>query len=154
MNLSMSINASIDVRLSRNNNEKIYARKLISTLISDKWRLQDKDKISYLPLGDDDNYDWKSNEITINELMDIVDKKEDRGEKIGLIMLWDLTEIGVSLLIHSELELSFSCTINRKRLVNSDNRSITDINWYVEKIILLLKNNNYVIESFSFEEYY
>ncbi|MDS0526552.1 hypothetical protein NNC19_12745 [Clostridium sp. SHJSY1] len=149
----MSISASIDVKLARNNNEKISAKKLISILISDKWRLQDNGKISYLPLGDDDDFDWQYDEISINELMDIVDKKEERREVIGLIMLWDTTEIGVNLLIHSELELSFSCSINRKKLNNLDNRSITDVNWYVEKIIPLLQKNNYIVESFSFEEY-
>ncbi|WP_261828717.1 hypothetical protein [Inconstantimicrobium mannanitabidum] len=146
----MSVSASISVQLERRNNEKISVIQLINTFISNNWRLQDDGKISYLPLGDDDDFDWQYNEISVEELMNIVNKKEICREIIGLLMLWDTTDVGVQLLIHSELELSFSISVNRKTI---DNGNITDVNWYLEKIITLLKKNNYIIESFSFEEY-
>lgn len=149
----MSVSASISVQLERRNNKKIFATQLIQAFIIGKWRIQDRGKILYLPLGDDDNFAWQYNEITIDELLDIVDKKESCREIIGLLMLWDRTDIGVHLLIHSELQISFSIDVNRKIINNLDNVNITDVNWYLEKIIGLLRKSNYIVESFSFEEY-
>lgn len=149
----MSVSALISVQLARKNNKKISAIHLINTFITGKWRLQDKGKISYLPLGDNDDFDWQYNEISIEELIGIVDKKEACEEIVGLLMLWDITDVGVQLLIRSELELSFSISINRKIINSLNNESITDINWYVERIIGLLKESDYIVESFSFEEY-
>jgi hypothetical protein len=146
----MSVSASISVQLERRSNEKISAMQLINIFILNNWRLQDNGKVSYLPLGDDDDFDWQYNEIMVEELMNIVSKKEVCGEIIGLLMLWDTTDIGVQLLIRSELELSFSISVNRKTI---DNGNITDVNWYLEKIITLLKKNDYIVESFAFEEY-
>ncbi|MNP67507.1 hypothetical protein D3C76_1633470 [compost metagenome] len=68
-------------------------------------------------------------------------------------MLWESTEIGVHLLIHSELELSFSLDVNRKIISYLDNKSLTDIDWYMARTIRLLEKYNYLIESFSFDEY-
>lgn len=149
----MSVSASISVLLARKNNKKISAIHLINTFITGKWRLQDKGKISYLPLGDYDDFDWQFNEISIEELIGIVNKKEARGEIVGLGMLWDATDVGVQLLIHSELELSFSININRRVINSLNNENITDINWYAERVIGLLKESDYIVESFSFEEY-
>lgn len=149
----MSISASISIQLGKKGNEKIHAKELINTLVSDKWELQNDGKISYLPLGDDDDFDWQDDEITIKELLDIIDKKEKLGEIVGVSMLWDTTDIGVQLLIRSELELSFLLNVNRKTLISSDSKNLTDVNWYLERIILVLKKNNYTIESFTFDEY-
>lgn len=110
--------------------------------------------ITYLPLGDHDYFDWQSDEINIKELTEIVNKKEACGELVGLELLWDTTDIGGHLLIHSELNFSFSIIINRKELNSLNNDRVTDINWYVERIIVLLKNSDYIVESFSFNEYW
>ncbi|WP_160676550.1 hypothetical protein [Clostridium sp. C8-1-8] len=146
----MSVSASITVQLGKRSNEKISAIQLINAFILNKWRVHDNGKALYLPLGDDDHFDWQCNKISEEELMSIFHKKEDRGEKIGLLMLWDNTDVGVELLISSELELMFSLSVNRKTIGNG---SITDVNWYLERIISLLKNNDYIIEAFSFEQF-
>lgn len=70
--------------------------------------------------------------MDLNELIDIIAKKEAAGEIIGLLMLWDNTNIGVHLIIHSELELLFDISVNRK-VLNLDNEKITDVNWYYRK---------------------
>lgn len=150
----MSVTASIDVQLARRNNKKISALQLINTFISGNWRVLDKGIITYLPLGDHDYFDWQSDEINIEELTEIVNKKEACGELVGLELLWDTTDIGGHLLIHSELNFSFSIIINRKELNSLNNDRVTDINWYVERIIVLLKNSDYIVESFSFNEYW
>ncbi|WP_180277962.1 MULTISPECIES: hypothetical protein [unclassified Clostridium] len=40
--------------------------------------------------------------------MNISSEKEACGEIIGILISWNTTNVGVQLLIHSELELSFS----------------------------------------------
>lgn len=146
----MSVSASIDIQLGKVSNEKISALQVINTFITNKWRIQNDNNISYLPLGDEDSFEWQSDDISVEQLINIVEKKESHGEIIGILMFWDSTEIGVELLIRSELELSFNLSINRKLIGNTEN---TDINWYIEKIVVLLKENNYIIEYFSFDEY-
>lgn len=81
----MSISASISIQLGKKGNEKIHAKELINTLVSDKWELQNDGKISYLPLGDDDDFDWQDDEITIKELLDIIDKKEKLGDRKSVV---------------------------------------------------------------------
>ena len=148
----MSVSASINIQLGKMNINRVSAIQLIKTFIRNKWRLQWNNNISYLPVGDDD-FDWQSDKISIEELVNIVEEKESRGELIGILMLWDSTEFGVELLIHSELELSFNLSVNRKVITYAKNTHITDINWYLEKIVIPLKENNYIIEYFSFDEY-
>ncbi|HOQ01556.1 MAG TPA: hypothetical protein PK604_12200 [Acetivibrio clariflavus] len=55
-------------------------------------------KVSFLPLGDNDDYDWQSEEIDLEQLMDIIDKKEKQNEVIGVILYWDKSSIGMQLL--------------------------------------------------------
>ena len=148
----MSVSASINIQLGKMNINRVSAIQLIKTFIRNKWRIQWNNNISYLPVGDDD-FDWQSDKISIEELVNIVEEKESRGELIGILMLWDSTEFGVELLIHSELELSFNLSVNRKVITYAKNTHITDINWYLEKIVIPLKENNYIIEYFSFDEY-
>jgi len=149
----MSLNSSIDIKLARRNNYKICATQLINTFINNGWKVIEGGKISYLPLGDDDDYDWQSEDITIEQLNDIIENKEKSGEIIGVIMKCGDTDIGGSFLIYSELELSFSMTINRKTTKCTNNHILTDVNWYVERIVCLLRDSDYIIESFSYEEY-
>ena len=48
--------------------------------------------------------------------------------------------------------MTFSICINRKKVKLDNSEEITDINWYIERLIILLKSKNYIIESFSYEE--
>ncbi|WP_144687022.1 hypothetical protein [Acetivibrio clariflavus] len=92
-------------------------------------------KVSFLPLGDNDDYDWQSEEIDLEQLMDIIDKKEKQNEVIGVILYWDKSSIGMQLLIWNSGKLPFILTINRKILNDNTEINVTDVNWYLERIL-------------------
>ena len=148
----MSISASIDVKI--NNKTECPIINIIKSFINGGWRVKDDDnKITYLPLGDNGDFDWQHEMISMNELMDIIEKKESAAELIGISMYWKETNIGVELLSRSSVELSFSLDINRKRIQESNIMSITDANWYIERTVSILKHQGHYVESFIFEEY-
>ena len=141
----MSISASINITVG----SELSTKKIIKIFTSHGWSLIEDGKTTYLPLNDD-MFDWKSEEISLDLLWNIINQKEKSGELIGIIMWWKKTKIGITILIHSDFSLNISFDVNRKKINPSD---ITDVSWYLERIIFPLQNNGCIIESFSFEQY-
>ena len=148
----MSLDISINIKLARKGDKKIDTVTLLKNLISGGWNIVNNNSISYLPIGDDGDYDWQEDEMTIDDFFNIVRIKEENSEVIGVMIRWKDSEIGGSFLIYSNLEMTFSICINRKKIKLGNNEEITDINWYIERLIILLKSKNYIVESFSYEE--
>lgn len=148
----MSLDTSINIKLVRKGDKKIDSIILIKDLISGGWNIINHNSISYLPIGDNGDYDWQENDITLYDFLNIVRTKEENSEAIGVMAMWKDSEIGGSFLIYSNLEITFSICINRKKIKLGNNEEMTDINWYIERLIILLKSKNYIVESFSYEE--
>ena len=147
----MSVEASIDIKLNDYIDYRIMD--IIEALIKGGWTLKnDQNEVSYLPIGDEDNFDWLEKSITHDELRTIIEEKENSNELVGIKMYWKDTNIGITLLLVSYKEFSISLSINRKRINVEDARAVTDINWYVQTIIETLKQQKYQIERFTFEE--
>jgi hypothetical protein len=91
----MAVSASIDIRLG-NQDVPISKSQLIKQLLDFGWTLNDCGKVSYLPIGDEDRFDWQREEISIESLMAILDEKEKHGETIGVAMTWQNSCIGGS----------------------------------------------------------
>jgi len=51
-----------------------------------------------LPLGDNKVFDWQTSEINMHELFTIILKKEQAKEIVGVGMLFETLDIGVSFL--------------------------------------------------------
>lgn len=149
----MSVDMSINIKLKDNNSNKINVVTFLKDLISSGWNLINDNRIIYLPIGDDGDYDWSEDNMTIDNFFNIVKVKEENNEVIGIMIKWKESEIGGNLLIYSTSEIIFSICVNRKKIRLSNNDEMIDINWYVEKLILPLKRKNYMFESFSYEEY-
>lgn len=77
--------------------------------------------------------------------MDIFIEKENSGEIVGVVMLWENTNIGGEFLFHSALNLSVLLSINRRVSLCG----VTDATWYLERLIPAFKT----IESFEFSEH-
>lgn len=147
----MSVEASIDIKL--NNYIEYRIMGIIEALIKGGWILRnDQNEVSYLPIGDEDNFDWLEKTISQDELKRIIEEKENLNEVVGIKMYWKDTNIGITLLIYSHKEFSISLSINRKKINATDTRSVTDINWYIQTIVETLKEQKYQIERFTFEE--
>ena len=139
----MPISASIDFNLYSSSVE-ITPLLLINILMSNGWSLLDCGGKSYLPIGDIDDFDWQySKSITDDEIMDICTIKFKNNEIIGLGLTWLDTNIGGNFLFYPEGGLSF--LLNIKRIENSST-TLTDFNWYLEKIVPVLIRNHIKVE--------
>ncbi len=149
----MSISSSIDIKLVDKYNSDNSYWTIIDTLQNNGWKLFNEKKVQYLPLGDNGDYDWKFEELTVDEFITIIEEKEKNSEVVGIELIWENTKIGGQLLIFNSNELSFNITVNKK-FINDDNLTrLIDINWYVEKLIPCLLEH-YVIEQLSFQQNY
>lgn len=148
----MSIQASIEIEflnLPQNYNSSVD---LIKLLINSGWTLNDNGGISYLPEGDNDNFDWVLwSKISQVELMNILEKKETKKELVGVVLTWQYTNIGGSVLFYAN-GISFILNRDRKILYGLHDFKMTDANWYVSRLIPIFCNNNISIKSFTFDE--
>lgn len=146
----MSIFASIDISIASRLGYSITSIDIINTLINNGWKIRNENKIYYLPIGDNDNFDWQDNEISEKEFFSIAKQKDQNNEIIGVALIWKDSKIGGTLLIYPEHKFSINLTINLKKLNNNIKCRITDVNWYLEKILPFFENDTTTVENFSF----
>lgn len=109
------------------------------------WSIVVNDNICYLPLNDDDKFDWtyvskKEKEFVYTQII----QKELDNEIIGIMLLNDKFDTGFYLLIFPEFEkLSLDLYFNRKIIANSD---ITDYTWYLSQLCPILINAGFSLE--------
>lgn len=72
--------------------------------------------LRYLPIGDDDEYDWQCDEISERELYDIISKKIASKEQIGINLFYSNGTEGISLMAYNTSRIILSITINRKTI--------------------------------------
>lgn len=159
----MSVSASISLRIIDYQLRTIASPvKIIRALINNGWNVQRGGLIDYIPLGsNDDNFNWKVEPISIELLMNTLIKKEQQGELIGVGVTWQDTYIGGTLLLWDEKKaltkkiytpLSFSLSSDRKILIDYGHFKITNVNWYLEKLLPVLNNNDLYVASYTYEE--
>ena len=93
-------------------------------------------------------FDWTLSTISTNELIAIVDKKENVKELVGVEFNWLDSGIGGDLLLYSGKKFSILMNVNTKYIENES--KISDFNWYTERTINILKKT-YHISRYSFE---
>ena len=146
----MSMQANITLYLVKNVPSKITALRIIEVLMNAGFTLNDYGKISYLPFGDIDNFDWRiQEEIDWSILKEIIAAKELAGEVVGLVMTWQKTLIGGTLLLYPDQKISFGINVNRQEKLLPGKYRITDFEWYLSKIIPPL-SDEFGVQSFSF----
>lgn len=146
----MSVSANIDLRLAFPNKPETFMMTDIQLLLSFGWSFNDGGTATYLPVGDNDNFDWQRVAISDANLLDILWKKEKSGELMGVAMTWQNTGIGGEFLFFQDGLISLNLSINRKKIKGY---KYTDINWYIERIFPALNKDQTRIESFSYSEH-
>ncbi len=127
---------------------------IITLLNSFGWTYyNEEDNAEYLPLGDRDSFDWQIEEISESDLYALIERKRQRKELVGLVLYYRDTEYGITLLADSTSQILIMPNINRKTLIEDDSESITDVSWYIERIIQKLIWYNCGVDAFKFEEY-
>ncbi len=149
----MSTDASIDITLTRTDKKNISAMTIIKKLLTHSWTLNDYGKVSYLPIGDNENYSWEQNDIDVKSILKILEEKERLGEVIGINMTWKETNIGGSFLLWNDGTLSINLNINRQIISNDYGYQITDVNWYLTRLLPALNQDGMVIEYFEYSEH-
>lgn len=140
----MSIQATIDIYF--NEEKKVTHSQILDIFLASDWKNADNNKFRMLPLGDGD-YSWVDYTEDEKEAKVLLDSKLDDGEVGGIELFYDRSGIGIELLLFPDSQLSVSLSINRKTKFKSH----TDIDWYIEKILLPLEQK-IEIESFEFVE--
>ena len=111
-----------------------------------------EEKIEYLPIGDDDAFNWQKKFLSEDELQELINYKQNNSERVGLNLYYENSEEGLTLLIKNTKEIIIDLSINRKTIENN-RESITDIGWYFNNIIQKLKERECPIDYIKFEEY-
>ncbi len=106
-------------------------------------------KAEYLPIGDDDEYDWQCEKISKIKLYDIISEKIANKEQIGVNLFYNNGAEGISFMADTTDQILLSISINRKT-VNGNN---TDMAWYLENIIYKILNIGVRLLSYKLEEY-
>ncbi len=109
-------------------------------------------EVEYLPLGDNGDYDWQKDSLLKIELQDLINKKQDNLEVVGLNLYYKNTGEGITFLARNTEEIVIDLDINRRTL-EFNRESITDVGWYIENIIQSLIEQKCPIDFFRFEEY-
>lgn len=149
----MSISASFDFALVSSQAKTISAVDTIQRMLQFGWVLNDGGVVSYLPLGDKDDYDWQRANITLEELLPILREKERQDEIIGVSMTWKDTDIGGVFLFRNDGEISISLSINRKVVDGNAGGEVTDVSWYLTKLLPAFSQGDLITESFLYKEH-
>lgn len=105
--------------------------------------------VEYLPVGDNDAYDWQCEKMSENKLYNIVSNKIIRKEQVGVNLFYDDGAEGVSLLARDTNQILLSIAINR-RIVKERH---TDMVWYLENIVYKLWDAGIRVLSYELEEF-
>ncbi|WP_091018219.1 hypothetical protein [Paenibacillus amylolyticus] len=141
----MSVSISIEISLSKQISRMTILRKLVDF----GWSYNDQGKVTYLPIGDDNEFNWQRKSIPLEELLKILVIKDNQRELIGVAMTWKETDVGGTFLIEENGTILMSPDINRKVLDVESYNKITDVNWYVTKLIPVFGQ---LFESISYNE--
>lgn len=106
-------------------------------------------KIEYLPIGDNDAFDWQCEAITENMLYDFVSKKAAKKELVGVNLFYQKENEGISFLADTADNIMLSLSINR-RITKGRH---TDLVWYLEHIVYRFWDMGVRLLSYKLEEY-
>jgi hypothetical protein len=140
----MSHAAGINITISSSTKSIL---ELIEVFLNNGWSIKDHGHISYLPLGDEDAFNWQHIAIAAwPKIVEVLKQKEKNRELIGLVMTWKDANIGGEFLFFPDGQLvAVSWSVNRKALERCTD--FTDHSWYLTRILAPLLKEGVVIES-------
>ena len=140
----MSHVAGIDITVSSSVHSTVA---LVDVFLNSGWSINDDKHISYLPLGDEDEFNWQDDTLeSWPKVVEILQEKEKARELIGLVMTWKDTDIGGEFLFFPGMKrLSVGWNVNRRTLQHC--AGFTDHSWYLSRILAPLLQACVVIES-------
>jgi hypothetical protein len=146
----MGISSWLDVHYQTR--EGVSVVDIVAGFLAHGWNLNNHGEIWHLPLGAQDVSEWIRFPLDREqEVLDVLGEKESAQEPIGITLMWKDTMIGTTALFLSGKEdASFGLDINRKELPGL--RRVTDLGWYLERILPPLYNLGVNIEYLKWSE--
>lgn len=105
----------------------------IDQLLECGWSVNDHGKIMFLPLHDNDDFNWQFQPLDDWHLIySLLKEKINANETVGLSLTFESTDIGCVFLFNfNQNHIIISVSINRKKIYNTD---ITDFSWYLDRL--------------------
>lgn len=121
------------------------------TLLENEWRAGHGTDIMYLPVGERD-YDWQMVPVSMKDnVLEIIRRKDRMREEVGIDLVWQATCVGGTFRATTGTHrLTMSVDINRRKLPNTG--GLTDVTWYLERLIVPLIGAGYFIEFVAFTD--
>jgi hypothetical protein len=149
----MTTSASIRICLSERSRAILSVPNLIQHFVNEGWDYVDsKGNVTFLPIGDDDDFNWLCETIDRNNILNILKIKQAQKETIGIQLLRRDSKSGCDLLIFNTNEMVFSLSIYRNKFVVESDIDITDFTWYLETILPVFKNSSLQVEQIICEQ--
>lgn len=120
---------SMDVYTDIEFEEGFSPTEVIRNLVVSGWTLFHQGKAYYLPVGDDDMFDWQSEALSEKELFSILSEKEKKGEVIGVGLRFGNLEHGATVTFdHNKRTIFFNWFATKKF------EKPSDFDWFIERI--------------------
>ncbi len=124
---------------------------IFERLIEGGWTTDDHGGVMYLPVGDSGDFDWQKAPLTLSDIHSLFIEKQNANEVVGIVLTIQPDNIGGSLVFLASQSLSFSASINRRRLALS---GCTDFSWYIERLVpFLCKGEDVWVSSTTASEF-
>ena len=106
----MAREAILEINCSRYSERIIDVINLFNEV---RWKYYDAEKnIEYLPLGDNDDFDWQKKFLSENELQELINDKQDTFELVALNLYYENSEEGLTLLAKNTKKIAIDLNIN------------------------------------------
>lgn len=158
----MSKSTSIDLRITHRDSQEVASPLTIIKKFDEYgWNIFYHNCTRYLPLHDKDMFDWQVKTIAKSELYNLIEKKEALNELVGIMVQWGNTHITAAILLYTQKKLIqsnifynvlFCIDASRKTFMENDIFEITDVNWYLEKILPIFRNGSLMVEHYTYQE--
>ena len=121
--------------------------KVIEALNKIGWSYSNK-QMEYLPLHDNDSFDWQKEPLSVEKLFSIISSKQRFGELCGVVLYHHFSDKGITILARDTEEVVVNININRKTMYGD----FTDVSWYIENIVTKLNEIGCIVESIHYTE--
>ena len=142
----MSLDAGISLEL-----KKFQTMDIIECYIKSGLEIYNSQQQVYIITSNDDSYDWNYRSVTYDELNNIISYRQEHSLPIGISFYENGVRI-TNLLVVFPNKIIFNCDINRKTIELANNENYTDVNWYIENLVMPLIRNNYCISHLEYWE--
>lgn len=123
--------------------------KIVELLYNSGWSwINRRGNVEFLPLGSEE-YDWSELVLNSDDLQKIFFEKQLHGEKLGIVMYNNSSDVGITILAQNTKEIIIDLNVNPKRI----NDKFYDLGWYYENILIPIREKGCIVDCLKYEEY-